>query len=473
MPNTFAYLTLLVWPLVALVLFRRLPADKATVWTILGAYLLLPPFPTQFDLPLLPPLDKELISAMAAFAGVAWTYGPRGGYLPQSGVGRALLVLFILAPVGTVLTNGDPVIWGRFHLRGLWLRDLVALVILQALLLLPFLAARRALAVPGGLRTLAMAILAGALAYSLPMLLEVRLSPQLNIWVYGYFQHFFEQMVRGDGFRPIVFLYHGLWAAFLAMMGLAMAVIAFRHETRARGFYFGAALYMAAVLVACKSAGSLVYAFALTPMLLLLPARWQLNAALALALLALSYPVMRSLDLVPVGPVLALVTDVFGPERAASLQYRMENEVLLLERAMERPFFGWGSWGRNMIINPISGAYVTVTDGRWIITLGRYGWVGLAAEMVFLCLPIFMLWRQVRRQPRLISPFAAPLALVLAVNVADLLPNATLTPLTWLLAGALLAHAEALKRLPQGAAPARATGAEARKPAPLWQPILR
>ena len=38
----------------------------------------------------------------------------------------------------------------------------------------------------------------------------------------GYFQHSFEQMMRAGGFRPIVFLYHGLWVAFLT----ATAVLA-------------------------------------------------------------------------------------------------------------------------------------------------------------------------------------------------------------------------------------------------------
>jgi hypothetical protein len=37
------------------------------------------------------------------------------------------------------------------------------------------------------------------------------------------------------------------------------------------------------------------------------------------------------------------------------------------------------------------------------------------------------------------------MSLLLAFNVVDLLPNATLTPLTWLLSGALLGYAEVLR----------------------------
>ena len=37
------------------------------------------------------------------------------------------------------------------------------------------------------------------------------------------------------------------------------------------------------------------------------------------------------------------------------------------------------------------------------------------------------------------------MSLILAFNVFDMLPNATLTPLTWLMAGALTGYAERLR----------------------------
>lgn len=43
------------------------------------------------------------------------------------------------------------------------------------------------------------------------------------------------------------------------------------------------------------------------------------------------------------------------------------------------------------------------------------------------------------------------MALILVFNLFDLLPNSPLTPMTWLLAGALLGHAES--RTAQSAAP--------------------
>ena len=43
------------------------------------------------------------------------------------------------------------------------------------------------------------------------------------------------------------------------------------------------------------------------------------------------------------------------------------------------------------------------------------------------------------------SIFLGALALIIAINMIDLLPNASLSPWTWLLAGALLGRAEALR----------------------------
>ena len=290
----------------------------------------------------------------------------------------------------------------------------------------------------------------------LPMLLEVRLSPQLNIWVYGYFQHSFEQMIRDGGFRPIVFLYHGLWAAFLAMSGLLAAVTIARSEpTRRAVAWWVCAIYLMGVLVLCKSMASILYGFAFAPAIAFLTTRMQMHLALALVLLVLAYPVLKAGDAVPEDRILELAEGV-DAERANSLRFRLDNENVLMDRAMERPFFGWGSWGRNHIYDA-SGTILTTTDGRWIITMGVYGWVGFLAEFGLLTLPILLLWRRTTGVVSgAIPPWLGGLALIHVINVIDLLPNATITPMTWLIAGALLGYGEEvqLARKP-GPAPLR------------------
>jgi len=158
-------------------------------------------------------------------------------------------------------------------------------------------------------------------------------------------------------------------------------------------------------------------------------------------------------------------------ERAGSLGFRFENEDILMERALEKPLFGWGSWGRNHILDPVSGVMQTVADGRWIIVIGSLGWVGYLAEFGLIALPVLLLWVNGRYLPdeayvRLIGP----VALLLAVNMIDMLPNATLTPLTWLFAGAVLGLAEAARRgaLAPGEQAAPAAGSRSLG----WRPIM-
>jgi hypothetical protein len=132
-------------------------------------------------------------------------------------------------------------------------------------------------------------------------------------------------------------------------------------------------------------------------------------------------------------------------DRAGSLQFRFDNEGRLLERASQRPLFGWGRWGRSRVYDE-SGSDIGVTDGRWTITLGQFGILGFLVEFGLLAWPVFWAASALRfAESERDSVFLAALALIIAINMIDLLPNASLSPWTWLLAGALLGRAEALR----------------------------
>lgn len=443
MPNSFAYLVLALSPLMLLVLFRSLPPGRALIIGLLGAYLFLPPQPTAFDPPLLPALNKESLPNLTVLILCLALYRDDIKLLPESRVARWLLALFILSPLGTTITNLDPVFFGRIGLPGMGLKDMVSTMFRQVSIIAPFLLARSLLNREEDQRDLLVAYVAAGLIYSIPMLLEVRLSPQINIWVYGFFQHSFEQMMRDGGFRPIVFLYHGLWAAFFIMTTAVSAVILLRGQSGRHVFYaMAAAAYLFGVLVLCKSLASLMYATLLVPMIFFLPRRMQLWAAMALAALTLLYPLAKGAHLVPERQILAQAEKI-SEDRAGSLRYRLENENVLLDRAMEKPLFGWGSWGRNQILDPRTGISQTVSDGIWVIILGMFGWAGWLATFGLLLWPVGLLWYRLRGATlEHASPYVSGMCLLLALNVFDLLPNATLTPLTWLWVGALLGYAE-------------------------------
>lgn len=440
MPNVFAYFMLLFWPVVATLLFRRLPIERAFIWSILAAYLVLPP-KANFDYPLLPPFDKTLIPSIVAVVLAVAVYKVKFR-LPESGLVRLLMFLYVFGPVVTTYNNQD---FFPFEEGGgvpsMSITDVFGQVFMQATALVPFLLGARLLATEEAQRDLLWALMVGLLAYSLPMLVEVRMSPQINVWIYGFFQHDFAQMMREGGFRPVVFLPHGLWMAILTVGAVMAAAGLWRAATgQTKAFLSYATAYLGVILVLCKSYAALLYGLAFVPVILYLHQRVQVSIAAALVLLAFSYPLLRSADLVPVRPLVEQVQTI-NKERAQSLEFRLDNEDALIEHAYERPLFGWGSWGRHLTFDEVTGKQLTVADGRWIITLGVYGYIGYLAEFGLLALAVLRIWRRAGVEGFL-SPYSGPLALILAVNMFDMLPNATLTPVTWMIAGALTGYAE-------------------------------
>ena len=142
MPNAFASLMLMLWPVVAWRLFVALPPGRALIWTFLGAYLLLPPPPAAFDFPLMPALDKETLPNLSAFVIVVVVLGLKPRILPESRPARWLVLAVILSPIATVFTNSEPLIFTERVIRGLYLQDAIAQPINQFITLMGFLLAR-------------------------------------------------------------------------------------------------------------------------------------------------------------------------------------------------------------------------------------------------------------------------------------------------------------------------------------------
>ena len=115
--------------------------------------------------------------------------------------------------------------------------------------------------------------------------------------------------------------------------------------------------------------------------------------------------------------------------------FRLVNEDVLLQHAAERPWFGWGGWGRNLEVDPISGQFTSVSDGYWVVVMTISGIVGYLSIFGLLCGSVIRLWLATRSGP--VDRWTAGLALIMAASLVDLIPNATVTPLTWISAGAL------------------------------------
>lgn len=455
MPNIFANLVLLVWPFVCVVMFRRLPIERALVWCILAGYLLLPPG-TEFDPPLLPSMNKFSITSLSVFVICVFLLKQRVRVFSGMRIVSLLLAAYILSTIPTVLTNQDPVLFQSlegydpitfvtFQLPGLSARDILSITVSRIITLLPFLLARSLLASEKGMRELVYGLAIATLIYSIPALFEIAVAPILNIKFYGFFQHDWGQMIREGGFRPIVFLNHGLWVAIFMATGLLATITMFRNAAAGRRLKWAAAvIYLIAVLRACKSLGALAIGLLLLPVMLFLNRKMQIRVALILALIGVTYPMSREVGLIPLDKLVETAALV-DPERAGSLEFRFSNEELLLERAQQKPWFGWGGWSRNLLRDANSGSISSIPDGNWILLFGTSGWVGYVIQMSLLSLSIAMLaYLTINQRNDTISPHAATIAIIIAATMMDMLLNDTLIPFIWLCAGALLGHVETI-----------------------------
>jgi hypothetical protein len=448
MPNSFAYLALFIWPLVAIALYATRPVVQATLWTVLGAQLLLP-VGTFFKIEMIPQLDKYSIPSLCVLIGCMLATARPVRLWRKFGPVEALMLIFVFSPVVTSLLNTDPIYVGQSVIPGVGLYDGLSAALGQFVVLIPFLIGRQLLRRPEDLQAVFAALVIAGLGYSLLLLFEIRMSPQLHFWLYGYYPSDFIQQIReGGSFRPMVFMGHGLIAGFFAMTTAVAAAVLWRAKIQVvRGVPGGAiTAYLGIVLILCKSGAALVYGAVLIPLVRWAKPRVQVKVALALVLLSLSYPLARMSHLFPTN-VLVDMSASISEQRAGSLKFRFDQEEQLLQHASDRPLFGWGRFGRNRIhVETWEGLAgdASVTDGRWIITLGQFGLIGFIAEFGLLGASIFFAARSLRSAESFRNAvLLAGLALLLAVNIIELLPNSTLLPWTWLLVGTLLGASEA------------------------------
>jgi hypothetical protein len=137
--------------------------------------------------------------------------------------------------------------------------------------------------------------------------------------------------------------------------------------------------------------------------------------------------------------VLDSLGGIFPEDRLSSLEFRFENEELLVEKAQQRMWFGWAGYGRALVsLNEWGG--VTVQDSLWIIAFGHHGVVGLFSLFTAMLMPVFMLFWVRYPARQWFNPKVAPVA-VLSVGVVlymvDCILNAMINPLYVLAVGGI------------------------------------
>jgi hypothetical protein len=445
MANWFAYFMLFSWPVVVAFFVNKYSLKKAILWSIIGAVLFLPEM-LSVDLPLLPPLNKSSVTTLTLFFTLMIT--GKSLKIFQSGWTNKLFIIYLLTLFISAELNNFPVYTGGAILPSISHYDALSTLIRFFIDFLPFIFGRRFLNDLNDNEYIFRVLTIVGLFYSVLMLFEIRMSPQLHNWIYGYTPAQFIQNMRAGGFRPIVFLGGGLPLAFMFSTFLLAAFALLKNNVRVVRFSpLLVVCYMSVVLVLCKTWSPIAYAFIGMILIFKTRPKTQIKFAWAMALFAFFFPIFRTMDLIPTQAMVEFVAD-FDIERAQSLGFRFDNEDALLHRAMERPFFGWGGWGRNRIFDSSTGQDISVTDGKWIIELGANGLMGFISYFGLLILPIFYSLKVIDKIGEYRQKvWIATQTLILAFCVIDLLPNANMGAIHLLLAGSLLGQAEQIRRL--------------------------
>ncbi|WP_299681646.1 hypothetical protein [uncultured Roseobacter sp.] len=435
-------LALYLWPAISAVILRNMRLPLAILVVIFAGYMFLP-VKFAIDFPMIPPMDKHAIPVMTIMAGVLLFATLREsapnqpGLLPKSLLARILIGLVVLGAIGTAITNGDRIVTPQEVKRPLSLYDGVSMAIGYVILILPVLIGRKYFARAETHRLILIVFCIAACIYALPALFEVRMSPRLNRWIYGFTPHDWRMHVRGGGWRPMVFLEHGLRVSLFFALGLIAAVGLFRMGWKV-GFTMVASAGLAVTLVLTKSLGAVIIAALIVPLVFFLNTRLLILAAAVIGTIVLTYPILRGGGYVPIDKALELAARV-DEKRAGSLRVRVENEEIMLARAAERPVFGWGGFGRSRVRNE-KGNDITTADGYWVIMIGRVGWVHYIGEFGLMTAPMVLLFLQRRRLG--ITRDTAILSIIVAANMIDLIPNSGHSPILFLIVGALWGRLE-------------------------------
>jgi hypothetical protein len=420
-----------------MIAFSRLGPRRAVLAILFPTILFLPEL-LKFDFPLIPSLDKETLPVLLASVAVLHFAKKE---VKSAQLGKSfdfLMVLALVSAVGTVLTNGDTLKYGPKVIKGQTMYDAVSISLEIALrIVLPFFLGRVLFKKAADAKDLLKAFTLSALVYSPLVLFELKMSPQLHTWLFGYRQHSWGQTRRGDGWRPQVFMEHGLALAIFVCIAVLAAFALLRAKERTVKWASAGAVaaWLLLLLALLNSVGALVYGLICAPLMWLLKPKGQLRFAVVLGVIIYAYPAMRLTDVFPAQDLVSFIAES-SPLRAQSLGWRFMNEDQVLEKALQRPYFGWSGYARGHIWTE-NGKNITTIDGAWIAIVSRGGFVEFTVFFSLLLFPVFAAMRRIDQVPKANQSLIAGIGLMATVSALDLLPNGLYNSFPLFISGAL------------------------------------
>jgi tetratricopeptide (TPR) repeat protein len=421
------------WIPIVLMMFAVLRPQRAAAVAVVGAWLLLPPI--IIPIAHLPDYSKSTAATLGILLATAifcphriLGFRTRWFDLPMVG--------WFLSPIASSLDNGLGLYDG---LSG----SLTAIVDWG----FPYLIGRLYFSDCEGLSELTLAMIVGGLAYVPACIFEARMSDKLLPAIYG---------VGGIAvWRPKVFfgtaLECGLWMTAAALTAWWLwRCGSLRRVGRIR-FGGGFLAMLIGTVFLCQTKAALVLLVG-GVFVLWVSTRFRTRLLLgALALFGPIYAGVRIPNLWSGQQAVELARHVFNDARATSLKYRLDNEELLIAKALERPIFGWGGWSRFSVYGvrdeagvfhpePENPDHAVPYDGMWLLTFGYRGYVGLILWYLILQLPTILFVRhfpvKLWAHPRVAA--ASLGATLLGLYVIDCTLNGFLNIIYVSLAGGLI-----------------------------------
>ena len=425
---SFDTLALIIWLLVFSLVYRQFRDPRVYfLINLLGAWLFLPQ--SAVDLPFLPDLTKYTVFSLSSLISMR-LFGRKYKFRLRKCDWPVLV--FCMIPIFTSLENG----------LGIW-DGLSSTINAYLVWGIPYFLGRKYFRTIEDLKFILLGIVVAAAIYLPFIWFEIFMSPRLNQIVYGFNQADWVEHIRYGGWRPKVFMQHGLMVALFVSISV-LAIFTLRAEnkkTRILGIRSSVLEKILIItIIACKSGNGVVI------MVMTILARIMTKAGMARVLLLTLVLIIAGYLTVRVSGCwdgLELITNVQSisgdAQRAGSLGARIKQENLFLHRAEEKWLFGWGGWGRAFPVNEYGVRLTRGVDSLWIIVYSENGIIALVSLFwVFLAAPCVVATRagkMVLNNKE--KSFIYMASFIPIFFMIDSLANAMVSPLYIMVAGSL------------------------------------
>lgn len=294
-------------------------------------------------------------------------------------------------------------------------------------------------------------------------LYEFRMSPQIHTMMYGYFQHVFVQFYRNGFWRPVVCFPHALDLGRFFALCTFLAAFPLRQDL-ARRYPYGKWMFVAPLvgLIISMSYGPYLM-FVVLVGLYYTPRQFAMLAYVIPAA-AFLWVILLFMDIQVLNPVVDVLAR-YNPERAASLQYRLDAFAQYSHVIRQQIIFGYGNWGRGRIQG-------LATDSKVLIDMLSRGLVGVTCIYGWWFWTMFTAHRLAAKTARVrFGRLAYGMAGVLPICLAFAVFDAALDPhIKWIAGGIIAIFPLSLQAAPVRIAPRRPEPSQTPGPGPRPRP---